>query len=305
MSIEFLRPYLPKHLVRVGSKNDGGYVLPTGVLQNVDAVLSFGVYYNWEFEKALLEKAFGIKKMVICDPFTPIRSLRGMLMLRNRFAAVESNAGKNLPGFASKNALIGTKVSLPRKALYLLKKTGLYTSKFVAFKIFNWKNKSKVIFLPLGVSGISDSLMKPFAYFQEMISEYQSVLIKMDIEGDEYSIDYTSVSFANIECLTLEFHDLGVRFKEMKTIIECLEKKGLHVCHVHLNNSSGLIPESELTNAVEITFVKSNHLENRNSKVRSIEYPIRGVDSPCSPHFSDYSLIFSPEPKTNSGKANS
>ena len=48
-----LKPIFIKNskLVRLGSIDDGGYVVPKKVLKNTDYLISFGISDNWDFEK--------------------------------------------------------------------------------------------------------------------------------------------------------------------------------------------------------------------------------------------------------------
>ena len=41
-------------LVRIGSRNDGGYIIAASLLADTEQVLSFGLGYNWDFEKDML-----------------------------------------------------------------------------------------------------------------------------------------------------------------------------------------------------------------------------------------------------------
>ena len=77
----FLKPYKTTKLIRIGSKNDGGYVVTEESVKNIQNVLSFGIYYNWDFERDLM-KHCKVKKMVLADPFTPIASLKSMMKLK-------------------------------------------------------------------------------------------------------------------------------------------------------------------------------------------------------------------------------
>lgn len=47
----FLAPIETPDLIRVGSPNDGGYVVPQSSIKSADALLSFGISTNWSFEE--------------------------------------------------------------------------------------------------------------------------------------------------------------------------------------------------------------------------------------------------------------
>ena len=50
---KFLKPYFVKieELVRLGSIDDGGYVLPVKDIKSSDVLISLGISDNWDFEK--------------------------------------------------------------------------------------------------------------------------------------------------------------------------------------------------------------------------------------------------------------
>lgn len=47
----YLRPLKVNDLIRVGNKKDGGYLIPAEAFWNIDGILSFGLGYNFTFEK--------------------------------------------------------------------------------------------------------------------------------------------------------------------------------------------------------------------------------------------------------------
>jgi len=51
MDITELRPVVCGSLARLGSANDGGYVVPLVAVQEADALLTFGLNHNWSFER--------------------------------------------------------------------------------------------------------------------------------------------------------------------------------------------------------------------------------------------------------------
>ena len=46
-----LKPKFLSNLLRLGSNNDGGYLVEKNSLENSTILLSFGLGYNWSFEK--------------------------------------------------------------------------------------------------------------------------------------------------------------------------------------------------------------------------------------------------------------
>ena len=50
---KFLKPFFlrKEELIRLGSIDDGGYVLPINDIKNSDVLISLGISDNWDFEK--------------------------------------------------------------------------------------------------------------------------------------------------------------------------------------------------------------------------------------------------------------
>ena len=51
----FLKPKVLCNLRRVGSANDGGYIIPSKSLQETKTLISFGLSDDWSFEKNFQE----------------------------------------------------------------------------------------------------------------------------------------------------------------------------------------------------------------------------------------------------------
>ena len=55
---EYLAPYKESNLIRLGDKNDGGYVISKKTISKTEYLISFGLGLNWSFENDF----FQIKK---------------------------------------------------------------------------------------------------------------------------------------------------------------------------------------------------------------------------------------------------
>ena len=49
-----LKPKFVYDLVRIGSLNDGGYLVEKNSFMNANCLISFGISTNWDFEKQFL-----------------------------------------------------------------------------------------------------------------------------------------------------------------------------------------------------------------------------------------------------------
>src|SRR5258706_1987804 len=52
--LDLIRPIITKDLIRIGKKNDGGYVINSKVISNVK-LISLGINTDWSFEKDFLK----------------------------------------------------------------------------------------------------------------------------------------------------------------------------------------------------------------------------------------------------------
>ena len=48
---KFLKPKVTSDLIRLGSLNDGGYVIPRNAVIDTDTLISFGLCDDWKFEE--------------------------------------------------------------------------------------------------------------------------------------------------------------------------------------------------------------------------------------------------------------
>ena len=62
----FLKPKISVKLIRLGSKNDGGYFVPKKLILISENLICFGLGFNWDFEKDFL-KYNKLCKLVIYD----------------------------------------------------------------------------------------------------------------------------------------------------------------------------------------------------------------------------------------------
>ena len=101
-------------------------------------------------------------------------------------------------------------------------------------------------------------------------NEKDEILLKMDVEGDEY-LTMASISEQNlkkIRILVLELHDLRhlrnyFFFKTFKKVIFKINKL-FYVCHLHVNNVSKVknIGGYMVPDMLEITFIRKDRVKN-------------------------------------------
>lgn len=110
--------------------------------------------------------------------------------------------------------------------------------------------------------------------------ENEEIILKMDIEGDEY-LTLTSISDENlnkIRILVLEIHDLRhlrnyFFFQTFEKIISRLNNI-FHVCHLHANNSSKIknIGGFNIPDMLEITLIRKDRIKTFSGEYAEIPH---------------------------------
>ncbi len=130
----------------------------------------------------------------------------------------------------------------------------------------------------------------------DILSRYNNVFIKMDIEGWEYpwieSLDDTHLK--NIKQMVIEYHGINDDSWNHSLDIKkkCFEKlnKTHYIIHAHGNTHSGLT--NNIPDVLEITYLNKS-LFDAVPKFNNTSLPIPGLDYSNSSH-RDYDLSFYP-----------
>lgn len=116
----------------------------------------------------------------------------------------------------------------------------------------------------------------------EFIDTDDEIILKLDIEGDEYSnlIYLDERKMSQIRILILEFHDLrNLRspffFKIFNEVVEKLSKY-FYFCHLHPNNTSKVkkIGALKIPDMIELTLINKNRVKFHPSKRLNIPHPL-------------------------------
>ena len=89
----YLIPKYKTDLIRLGSKNDGGYLINKDDIKNSDTLISLGIHDDWEFENDIY-KNYKIENIILFDPETSyILILKYLLIsiLKCNFKKLKSN----------------------------------------------------------------------------------------------------------------------------------------------------------------------------------------------------------------------
>ncbi len=255
--LNHLAPVLREDLIRLGRKNDGGYVIPRCVFQQCDALLSLGICDDWSFDAQF--KAHLPNAMIHAYDHTTSR--RQLMREKN------SQMRKLFKGQAS-------------WACYKHKKQLLesYDSFFSQDAChFQERVRSRI-------EQVNDVTIDTI--FSRLHTQH--LFLKMDIEGDEYRIIDDILRYApNIRGLAIEFHHTDhLRMVFLATIEKLLQR--YEIVHLHANNWGHLAADG-LPDVLEITFLDK---QLSNGSQRRSELPIVGLDAPNNPDRPDYFLKF-------------
>ncbi len=256
--LSILNPHLIDDLARYGNSADGGYVLPRSILADIDAVLSCGLSTDWTLEAELAE---GHPERVIhvYDHTVGARTFRRSL--KNVF-------WKFVVGRSSL-------AELRRRYRTYADYHRFFTGNHVHFRerMFNRQDHA-------GDATIAIAFAR--------LGQARHVLVKIDIEGDEYRIIPDLARFADrIDAVAIEFHNTD----PLRLVFEA-QLQGLlehfAIVHLHGNNIAGVAADG-LPDALEVTFVSRRFVI---SDQRRDRLPVLGLDSPNDPNRPEIELVF-------------
>ena len=254
----FLKPYHidNQKLIRVGPKLDGGYVIDKKSILNADVIITCGLNDDWEFEKSFLK--INTKCMV---------------------EAYDHTIDKKFWVERFKKDIIH---------FFLLKKIRLrkiiHMFRYLDYLRFFKKHNNHHI-LKIG----SENIHNKEITINKVLKAHENVILKVDIEGDEYKIlDQILDNSNKINTLIIEFHDIH---KDIDRIEEFINKsKELRLIHIHANNFAGSNKDGD-PNVIELTFTNTN--KNELSLVKTNKsFPINGLDYKNTHRKQDFLLKF-------------
>ena len=257
MELNELQPYRIGEMVRVGDKEDGGYVIPNHFRDSRLTLISIGLGDNWSFENQ--GKGIFFDKFISVDHTVSISSI--LIRLLKRIASM--------------------KISLST-TFYFLKLLKNYLNTFILKR--NTHVRKKLV-------SASTKEMKNEITLDECFSmtDGTKIILKIDIEGDEYKIvEDVCRHSEKIDLLIIEFHHTEKMQIEFSNSISML-KEFFHLVHTHGNNFD-LVADNGIPNVVELTFMNRNVLKGEYEKIEKL--PLPKIDYPCNPGKVDIGLVF-------------
>lgn len=275
---DFFRPYKAEK-VRMGSKYDGGYVLPKKVIFGTDILVTFGVSTNIDFEIDYQNKSQK-SQIIMLDPFIGI--LNDLMRLSKRILGLTKPIKRHI----NLNRISEDKVFF--RPLYL----EIFFRLSHWFKFYLFTMQDEISFLKKGIGSSTNKIFLSVDDFWStfLLGEPKKILLKIDIEGNEYEImDQLVSKLENVQCLLIELHDVNFKMQEVVKLIDQLRGAGLFLVHIHGNNTD-IADEYGVPNTLELSFAKEKYLTDKSLDLR--QYPDKELDSPCNPCYEDYNLSF-------------
>jgi hypothetical protein len=240
---KFLKPHHVKlsNLIRIGPETDGGYVIDKRVINKTKILLTCGLNDDWEFEKDFLK--FNKNCKII---------------------AYDHTVNKEFWNKRFKKNLIDL---LKFKKLNIKKIIDIFKH-YEYRSFFNNKNNHHIKKVVLNKKNRNEVSIK------KILSNKKNIILKVDIEGDEYNIlKKINTEYKKINLLIIEFHKVSKNINKIKKFI--LGRK-FKIIHIHANNF-GSIDKNSNPNVLEITLINPTKFKTSNFK-SNIEYPIPGLD---------------------------
>jgi len=191
-----LKPKYEYEMIRIGSRNDGGYLVEKKSLYDSEFLFSFGVSTDWNFEKDFIK-------------YNNIN-----------FKCYDGSINDNFWKVWKKRSL--------KKILKLSFKDYFdYLTTFNSFiKFFNEENFESVFI------GNQENYLSLLNVIKETNSN--KIFFKIDIEGSEYDILNDLIKIKDrITGIAIEFHDCD---KNINQIVKFVNEIGMSIAHIHANN---------------------------------------------------------------------
>jgi hypothetical protein len=250
-------PVACERLARIGSANDGGYVVSLDAVRAADALLSFGLSHDWTFERDF--KKHNAEAVIHCYDHT--------LSLRTAF---EYSIGQLL------RFVLQFKTRALRKAFTWIDYLFFFRGDKIHFRQKIWRDNQD------NSATVEDAFGR--------LPAQCSVFLKIDIEGSEYRIlDDVVQHSPNIVSIAIEFHDVDILSEQFSSLVEKI-KRDFYIVHVHGNNMGGAAP-SGFPIAPEITFLNKRFFSSPPPPSR-LKYPIPGLDRPNNPRLPEFTFKF-------------
>ena len=208
-------------LIRIGSDNDGGYLVDPKSIENTEYLIAFGLGNDWNFEKDFLQ-------------------------INNcKLLGYDFKINKN---FWKKNILKSIEKFLLKKISYKVFKKNIQ-NQFECAKLLEKKNAQffeKVI-----------AKNKSCMNLKNIIQDHdlqRNIFLKIDIEGSEYRVLEQILEHQSmLTGMVIEFHDTDLHVEKIDNFIN---QFSLELIHIHPNNTDYLCKNNNPV-SIEMSFSKN------------------------------------------------
>jgi hypothetical protein len=219
MEVAKLPSYVKIHscedLTRVGSRNDGGYLVSLCDINNSEFLLSLGVNDDWNFERDFTETRS-----------VPLEAYDGSISLA---VFIKRAINATIKIYKFKRFIYSMRAVLSYQLFFRGKVK--HIKKFVGFDY-----EDNYVSLDSILSGI----------------EYNNIFLKADIEGSEYRIlDEIINHQKKFVGIVIEFHDFDLHQAKIESFISNID---LRVVHAHANNFAPINNRLGMPTVIELTF---------------------------------------------------
>ena len=232
---------IKSNLVRIGPKKDGGYIIDKRIIKKTTKIITCGLHDDWSFEKEFL---FRNKKCTVSAYDHTVNNKFWLCRLKRDILS-----------------FLKLKKLTPKKILDIFKFIDYYN-------FFSKKNnhyKKKIVLIKKNKNEIT---------ITEILKNLKNIILKVDIEGDEYKIlNEINNNQKKINLLIIEFHYIS---KNILKIRKFLSKSNLKIIHIHANNYGGL-DKKNLPTTLELSLLNQKKFKVGKKK-SSYSYPINNLD---------------------------
>jgi len=245
---------------RLGNPHDGGYLVPQAALRPPLAVVSLGMKDDWSFEQDVVR---------LCAD-TIVHSYDPTVSIATMFRSIWTGVGLLVRG----------------KNLTLWGRSKVFASYLTFFR-----GKNRIHFREWAGDSKDSRQATTADAVLHRIGKNRSILLKIDIEGDEYEfLDQIleSSHFNQVAAMFIEFHDLDDRWERFTKLQERLLTK-FRLVHVHANNMNKVVNDLGIPRVLELSFVRKGVTPDGPPRDK---LPLPGLDFSNDLGSEDFELVF-------------
>ena len=214
-------------LIRIGSDNDGGYLVDKNSILDTKNFIAMGLGDDWCFEKDFL-------KLNNCNIFCFDRKINKNFWKKNILKCFEKFILRKINYKKFRKNIIDN-----------LECRNIFKKNIYFFEGFIAKDKTSKTLKDI----ISENNLK------------EKIFLKIDIEGSEYRILDELIEYQNIIVgMVIEFHNVDINLHKIENFIKNFS---LSLIHIHPNNADS-ISKDNIPISIELSFARNPKIINDN-----------------------------------------